>query len=254
MTFFNRATWLLIALISLQAEASPLYKVELIMVAYENTADMDHEMWPTALQGVVSDNGNKAADLRWWQAPAMYQNLYTALWAGFTYAKPPAAQLPGSFTPVKELTLSKEAQRIDQRPDMKVIWHQAWIEPVQEAESGMTHSVDIHVKDKFDIQVNGTFELHRSRYLHISTDLTVQHYQMRQPQALSALSLPESQASSTLSNALPDQELQASAASAPEIVPIRAAEVRLSRRMRSNELHYLDHPLLGIVVRAVPVE
>lgn len=243
MTFFNRATWLLITLISLQAEATPLYKVELIMVAYENTADMDHEMWPTALQGVVNDNGNKAADLRWWQAPAMYQNLYTALWAGFTYAKPPAAQLPGSFTPVKELTLSKEAQRIDQRPDMKVIWHQAWIEDIQEAESGMPHAINLRVKDKFDIEVTGSFELHRSRYLHISTDLVVQHYEKR---------TIETQLPATQDDAVaPDA---ATLVSTTEDAPVRAAEVRMARRMRSNELHYLDHPLLGIVVRAVPVE
>jgi hypothetical protein len=29
--------------------------------------------------------------------------------------------------------------------------------------------------------------------------------------------------------------------------------IRLNRRMRSNELHYVDHPKLGIIIRATPV-
>ncbi|MAS25712.1 MAG: hypothetical protein CMH99_10195, partial [Oceanospirillaceae bacterium] len=26
------------------------------------------------------------------------------------------------------------------------------------------------------------------------------------------------------------------------------------RRMRSNELHYIDHPMLGIVIKITPIE
>jgi hypothetical protein len=33
-----------------------------------------------------------------------------------------------------------------------------------------------------------------------------------------------------------------------------AVLMQQSRRMRSNELHYLDHPLLGIVVKLTPLD
>ena len=33
----------------------------------------------------------------------------------------------------------------------------------------------------------------------------------------------------------------------------RSYRVRLKRRMRSDELHYVDHPKLGIIIRATPV-
>jgi hypothetical protein len=36
--------------------------------------------------------------------------------------------------------------------------------------------------------------------------------------------------------------------------PDEAYRVRLNRRMRSNELHYLDHPKLGIVIQATRVD
>ncbi len=38
------------------------------------------------------------------------------------------------------------------------------------------------------------------------------------------------------------------------IYPFRhAVPMRQSRRMRSNEVHYLDHPLLGVVIKFTPV-
>ena len=38
------------------------------------------------------------------------------------------------------------------------------------------------------------------------------------------------------------------------IMAIRSARIQQSRRMRSNELHYVDHPMLGLVVKVIPVE
>ena len=37
-------------------------------------------------------------------------------------------------------------------------------------------------------------------------------------------------------------------------IPLRAAKIERSRRMRSGEVHYLDHPLLGMVVKVTPWE
>lgn len=78
--------------------------------------------------------------------------------------------------------------------------------------------------------LEGMLRVHRSRYLHLGLDLI---YQERLgPED----ALPES----------PDGEIT-------EIVyqPIRMQQ---SRRMRSEELHYLDHPRLGIIARITPVE
>ncbi|MBV1881020.1 MAG: peptidoglycan binding protein CsiV [Pseudomonadales bacterium] len=36
--------------------------------------------------------------------------------------------------------------------------------------------------------------------------------------------------------------------------PVRTVQLKQSRRMRSKELHYLDHPLFGIVVKVIPYE
>src|SRR5690554_3569628 len=43
-------------------------------------------------------------------------------------------------------------------------------------------------------------------------------------------------------------------AEAPEsvLIPVRAGHIQLQRRMRSTELHYIDHPMLGVIVRVTP--
>ncbi len=67
-------------------------------------------------------------------------------------------------------------------------------------------------------RVRGTLRLYRSRYLHLEADLVYTR---------------------------PSAELLAASS--------RFA-LRESRRMRSGELHYLDHPLFGILVRATPYQ
>jgi hypothetical protein len=34
----------------------------------------------------------------------------------------------------------------------------------------------------------------------------------------------------------------------------RTVNIKQRRRMRSNELHYIDHPLLGLLIKISPVE
>jgi hypothetical protein len=78
-------------------------------------------------------------------------------------------------------------------------------------------------------QVDGTVNLFVGRYLHIHTDLIY-----RQP------GVPSN------ANAEDDQVVDSNI-----LIDYR---VRNTRKMRSGELHYLDHPLLGILVEITPLE
>lgn len=78
-------------------------------------------------------------------------------------------------------------------------------------------------------QVDGTVTLFVGRYLHVLTDLIY-----RQPAMPRERNSKDEQISE--SNVLVDYT------------------VRNSRKMRSTELHYLDHPLLGILVQITPIE
>jgi hypothetical protein len=75
-------------------------------------------------------------------------------------------------------------------------------------------------------QVDGNITLSVSRYLHIWTDIVYSH---------------------------PVKQVFSSDPNAKEYKLIRFP-MKQHRRMRSNEIHYLDHPLFGILVLVTPVE
>lgn len=247
----------------LSASAAPWYRVEMMLVAYEDKSLIEQELWPEVLEtsatvenepGSLLTETATIPDYTWWLSPSRYQQLHHALFAGFGFTRIPKAEWPAPLQPLAELKLANEAERINKRSDMNVIWHQAWVEPIQEEGQAIRHNVNVRLQDKLDIQITGHFELHRSRYLHINTDLQVQHYELQAPAELSALSLPANDNRADYrSDLLAQSEIEASlAVDLP--TPIRAARVQQSRRMRSNELHYIDHPMLGIVLNIVPIE
>lgn len=235
---------------SLSLHAAPSYRVEIILVAYQTEQLIGDEQWPDALAHPQADS--KATDLNWWQSPSYTQ--YNALMAGFGFPRMPAANWDAPLQPLSDLQLKAEANRIQQEKGMKVIWHKAWIEPVQEQEQAIVHPLDIRLSDDLDIQLSGYLSLHRNRFLHLSTNLVIEHFQRKTAQM--PMELP--QQSQDLNNdyrsdLLTQAGIENSLNSTPQLVPVRAAHIRQSRRMRSGELHYIDHPMLGIVVRVVPV-
>tara|TARA_B100001109_G_scaffold94721_2_gene76951 strand:- start:5979 stop:6809 length:831 start_codon:yes stop_codon:yes gene_type:complete len=240
------------------ASAAPWYRVEMMLVAYENQDNIDHELWADALPSRYHDDDQTQPDFGWWQAPAMYRQLHSALYAGFSFPQIPAAELPAPFTRLKHHILQSAEARINSRSDMQVVWHQAWIEPVQEEDKAVVHPVNIHYEDDLVIEISGSFTLHRSRYLHLNTDLVVQHYSLDENPVLNTLTLPDSHSvKDDYRTGMPQSDNGPAFAASPaelQPTPLRAAEVRQSRRMRSNELHYIDHPMLGIVIKLIPVE
>ena len=84
------------------------------------------------------------------------------------------------------------------------------------------------VNDQQVRELEGTLKVAVSRYLHVYTDLVY-----RLPRKVSA---QDEQRSTSGDTVLVDY-------------PIRS-----HRRMRSKELHYIDHPLVGILVEARPIE
>jgi hypothetical protein len=97
-------------------------------------------------------------------------------------------------------------------------------------------------------KLEGTLRLYRSRYLHIEADLL--YY--RPDAAPLPLSGPDASG-----NGIADQSLTAADVAGPEAGLARPPvlfRMTTQRRMRSRELHYLDHPLFGVIVLATPYE
>lgn len=104
-------------------------------------------------------------------------------------------------------------------------------------------------RDPSQVALDGTLRVHRARYLHVEADLL--YYRPldgdgNTPAATddpSTISAPDSPDTAFIEQLLAEEDV------APRL--FRLTE---SRRMRSRELHYLDHPLFGVLVEAWPVE
>lgn len=153
--------------------------------------------------------------------------------------------------PASELTLTSAKSVVQNSPNYKLIEHIAWVQPG--LDQNAAKAVHIHggaeyrrssaaptqdfnspnlytgTADPMTLEeLDGTVKVVLGHYLHVYTDLV-----LRKP--VSTQTYDENQQPQRI-NALYQFRMQD------------------HRRMRSKELHYIDHPLLGILVQITPVE
>ena len=173
------------------------------------------------------------------------------------------------------LEFANTVERFAYRSDIEVIWHQAWVEALDTAETAYPHEITGQIeKENFRIDLSGTISLYRSRFIHIQPDLEVNQEIFTIPDDAPVAdditetpegTTPESavqmgqmnsqpeMTSPVMTESLTEENTPSPAMKVePEWIPLRAAKIERSRRMRSDEVHYLDHPLLGIVVKVSP--
>jgi len=129
--------------------------------------------------------------------------------------------------------LAEYVTKLKNSRQYKVLLHQSW----QQTGLSNTDAVDIQIDtsagentgndaESISSNVQGTIKLILGRYLHIHTDLLYNR-----------LNEEYQPASPTLNSKVFNQ-----------------FQIKSQRRMRSNELHYIDHPLLGILVLVTPIK
>ncbi|KZX60208.1 hypothetical protein A3709_13010 [Halioglobus sp. HI00S01] len=161
----------------------------------------------------------------------------------------------------------------------RTLFHETWVQPVQPEATAIPLVLD----SSGDIQdwprLQGTVTLHIARYLHVETNLWLNtrgdylpgEWRMPAP-PLGPPSLVVEQPEPNMveapepyyvnqvpadhsvwpgdPNAIPDLEQDMG-----PVYPWRhAVAFKQKRRMRSNEVHYLDHPLVGLVVKFTPLD
>lgn len=167
------------------------------------------------------------------------------------------AHFPETFYPLTddaESILDLAAARIARSRDMTVLAHYAWNEQIQSKDQALIHPVKIAVNKAFDIQVNGEFNLYKSRYIHLEGSLLVQHYEKPSTLVNTLKKLPCSSNDQLTPLALLLDQIACFHPESDIDIPIRAAQIEQSRRMRSDEIHYIDHPLMGILVTTRRIE
>ncbi|MEM7219119.1 MAG: CsiV family protein [Pseudomonadota bacterium] len=192
-----------------------------------------------------------------------------------------------AWLPAEDLTLADSAVAIERRGNGEVLLHGAWLQAVPERGAPVPQSIAagpafFALGDEHH-QLEGKIDVTLGRYLHVRPALYF-HAGLSQEQidrfdfdARRSADVPIGRRASTASvevrdlssvarpvgvqsrGALADQ-MQAGDADTAGALPDAAGEalpayyrMNQSRRVRSGELHYIDHPAFGILVQVTPV-
>ncbi len=244
------------------AEA-PWIQVELIAFRHRGT-DADTEKWPAKpalsyppqLRFLLEPGSPELA------AALEAREFEHALQAEAGSAAPSAGnaapeELPGVLLPGQDSFLADAAARIAHAPGYTLLAHVAWREP--RLAEGTTENVLLtgggSAGDHRELE--GFVSIVQSRFLHVETRLWLNDFtapgKAPGPDAMELPPiprpvLPQPQTPDTLS---PAEEDAAAVEPVVTVEPVRAERTVLlqaSRRIALGEVHYLDHPLLGLIV------
>ena len=120
------------------------------------------------------------------------------------------------WLPTQTHILRTEARRLRNAEDLDIIWHGRWMQPVPSRSAGEPLMLAMQAAPSRG-QLSGTLQVTLGRYLHFDAKLWL------------------------------EQPPQSPAAAAPYM------QLKQARTMRGGELHYLDHPRMGVLVRIDPL-
>lgn len=225
------------------------YTIELLAFAHASSAGLEEERWSEPPSALDLKNSVKLTTA----SPLLDEELLD---------EPPSGATPFAFQLLasEEHLLGDAQKKLRRGSRYEPLLHIAWRQPgfsKKEARtvyiySGMEKETELAPEEPFvepgpeviDASqllekreptvipaLEGTVRLYRERYLHLNADL--RHFR-------------------PTSGVMPGLD---AAGEEPLEVP-RPTRFRLleSRRMRSKELHYLDHPLFGLLVQVTPYE
>lgn len=259
------------------------YQVELILFAHNNPQALDAEQWPEIIgvdlplealvelrlpQETPEELTNATTDLVLTETPgddALEAEGIVGTATKDTADKPVAFQMLGE----DQWQLAETARRLRRSSRFEPLLHVAWRQPTYERArarpvllyDGMSEPLSPEERSATmaparntrtgppNPRLVGTVKLSVARYLHFATDLLYRLPVIQQ----AAVPVPDfdlwyDRPYPTL------REPQGPAYRLEEWQAMRGFRMRESRRMRSKVMHYLDHPLFGLVVLITPVE
>jgi hypothetical protein len=182
----------------------------------------------------------------------------------------------GSFTtlPRTQLAFRGKAPYMQKTGRYRILFHEAWVQPIGSRSRALPIVLDRSGDEMQWPELQGPIKLYLSRYLHLETNLwmnTDGEYLhgtwSMPPPPLGPLSgivekpihnKPDPVAAVNVYDLHTQQEpLRLEEESDEELGPVypfrHAVLHKQKRRMRSGEVHYIDHPMLGVIVKVTPV-
>lgn len=152
-----------------------------------------------------------------------------------------------TFIPAAEnqLVLDHQAKQLKYNKKYQVIYHGGWQQQLSDGQAMTSYRLSVETDGN---ELDGTINIIRKRFLHVTTDLWMHEI---------AIDTTEIDTTLTQDYIEPLEDINALAeeietTSNPIVDTIEYARLYKKERMRSNELHYIDHPLMGMLIRITP--
>lgn len=248
------------------------YQIE--MIVYSRPQQNSVELWPKNIELSYPLNWQQ---LQRPEPPTAQDGTATPNETAIDLARTPFYRLPRDAR-----NLNAVSDRLDAQPGFNVLFHEAWRQIVvgeDRAPSILIYGGETYGEHN---ELEGSVNINVSRYLHIKTNLWLSQFQTnagqsrkqwpllpQQPQKRIAQQASSGQNdnlfgrnSGSFSGAGTDtnslgfnvSDLNAALGDflAAPYVPSEIITMAQTRRMRSDELHFLDHPRMGVLVKILP--
>jgi len=197
------------------AQAETLYQIELIAFARSGAE--------------TEENWDRQYDLHY---PERYVNLQAA----------DGSDAPFQLLPADAMQLNKEADAIAGRRNLHVLLHAAWRQTVDDPAHATAVIISGGKQFGEHHELEGTFKLSVEHFLRADANLWLSRF---------SNSAAETPAKTALPN--PPGAIAPGADDGQHYFATQTVVLQEQRRLRSGELHYLDHPRLGLIVFVIPV-
>jgi hypothetical protein len=183
-------------------------------------------------------------------------------------AEPPLLPTPFTTLGGSAMEFRGKAAYMERTGGYQTLFHEIWVQPVASEQRALPIIIDRSGDKQTWPQLQGSVKFYLSRFLHLETNLWLntagnylkQDWQMPAP-PLGPRSLIINRPSPValpVEYELPEDGIEENATDmAVETGPLypwrHAASLKQTRKMRSTEVHYIDHPMLGIVVLISPI-
>ena len=150
------------------------------------------------------------------------------------------------WLPAPTHALKTEARRLGNSQGLDIIWHGRWIQPVPSRSAG--EPLMLAVQSTADHgRLSGTLQVTLGRYLHFDARLWLE-----QPLTRRCLRPTEGWSPGARADSC-DNPVPRSMQPKNQSAAVPYMQLEQARTMRSGELHYLDHPRMGVLVRIDPL-
>jgi hypothetical protein len=145
----------------------------------------------------------------------------------------------------EQLVLDHQAKQLKYNKKYQVIYHGGWQQQLSDGQAMTSYRLSVETDGN---ELDGTINIIRKRFLHVTTDLWLHEI------AIDSTAIDTTVIQKDI-QPLGDADtlvVEADTANVEAVETIEYARLYKKERMKSNDLHYIDHPLMGMLVKITP--